>query len=281
MSFYSTGKTTAIFDGVANPRWESKGQIAPRRQHNSVDFDWQRDVYPLIVPAKMLVGEIRWVAPMLCTSRQILMPVLTVTASGTVVGDAFVNQTLVGHDALVITRARTYETRVIGSVSPSIRLAREPEGESKVILAPDRYAFEMLPLLMLEQGTAFSEWRNWTNDMHGTMHSYHGNPFRDITESAEWVALDFAPYVSPLATGIVGSIQAFSMPGVGASSSAYIYVGRDAGNHVLAQAGLDRAGTPGMGMTSMFSAAFGIEKRLWCKVTPATIGRVTLLGWKE
>jgi len=127
-------------------------------------------------------------------------------------------------------------------------------------------------------GRTRGEWRNFTISQ-GRTQSYVGNPFGDI-RSPNLRELRFTGHVSPLATGVFGSAQAYLLSSGG--GPAYFYLSHDAANHVIASVGSDRTSGWGDGGSTPITAAFGERQSLWGAVNSAeAVGRFVIQGWTE
>lgn len=176
-------------------------------------------------------------------------------------------------------------TTVVSNTTNSVTLANAGlslAAGDYILLSPPGYsAFGYMVSLLLDYSVGAAdgfEWRNFATAAART-NSYGGNPFGNIT-STTYTELDFRGHVSPLATGVVGSIQAYRLAADG--QGAYLYLGHDSANHVIASCGQDRTSAYGDGQSANFAATFGAKQSLWAKVDDAsTVGNVVLYGWTE
>ncbi len=122
------------------------------------------------------------------------------------------------------------------------------------------------------------EWRNFQFSGDDT-YSYTGNPFGDLRNTS-YEALDFRDYVSPLASGVIGTLQVFRLSEDGGGAS--MQVSHDSSNHIVAVVSTDRS-TYGAGLTTPFRAPLQRSRQeLYVKVNdPNTVGRITITGWTE
>lgn len=168
----------------------------------------------------------------------------------------------------------------------------ESHGASSLVFAEDVALAEgdyvlIAPALEFRYGRTFKldvpasgpmEWRNFQFSGRDT-YSYTGNPFGDRT-SQEYEPLDLRFYISPLATGVIGTIQAFrtSEDGAGASFT----VSHDSSNHVVASISADRTTAYGDGATAPFRAPVNrLRQELSVRTGPQSVGRVVITGWSE
>ena len=122
------------------------------------------------------------------------------------------------------------------------------------------------------------EWRNFQFSGPDT-YSYTGNPFGDRT-SQVFESLDLRFHISPLATGVIGTIQAFRLSEDGGGAS--FTVAHDGSNHAVASLSADRTSAYGDGATSPFRAPVNrLRQELWVRTSPASAGRVVITGWSE
>ncbi|MFK8001871.1 MAG: hypothetical protein AB8H86_19910 [Polyangiales bacterium] len=122
------------------------------------------------------------------------------------------------------------------------------------------------------------EWRNFQFSGHDT-YSYTGNPFGDRT-SEDYESLDLRFYISPLATGVIGTIQAFRLAEDGAGAS--FQVAHDASNHVVASVSSDRTSAYGDGVIVPFRAPVNRQRQeLSVRTGAGSVGRVVITGWSE
>ena len=241
------------------------------------EFDYVE--HPLVLDPLPAAPVLRWIAPFAVYGAIICVPVLRIDM-GLVHPDSgrLIPRSLKGYPVLSIGQDHVYSGKILAN-NQSLIVTGVPLLDY-VIVAPVMDKFSLLPLLPFDDTPAGREWRNWVSDGRGWMQSYTGNPFGDIsTVAPAWQTLDFAPHISPLATGVSGIIQAFSPSAT--DSACYLHVGRDTSNHTLCSVGLDRASTAGAGMSAPFRASFGNGKTLAVQVTPNTIGRITITGWQE
>lgn len=199
------------------------------------------------------------------------------TSVGTLVSNYFT-----GADVLICKSAAQWSGKVTtatGNSGTTLTLA-----DSSITITTNDYVlpapgpgvdYKYLRSLKLE--AVNPEWRNFyfAGDR---VYSYTGNPFGNITSTSA-VALDFSHYVSPLAVGVLGSVQTYITDASG--SSAYTYIMPDA-VHTTAQIGVDRTSASGDGISAMFEAPFFRDQQLWVKVLAGNVvGRVVILGWIE
>lgn len=122
------------------------------------------------------------------------------------------------------------------------------------------------------------EWRNFQFSGRDT-YSYTGNPFGDRTSEA-YESLDLRFYISPLATGVIGTIQAFRLAEDGAGAS--FQVAHDASNHVVASVSSDRTSGYGDGAIVPFRAPVNRQRQeLSVRTGAGSVGRVVITGWSE
>lgn len=275
MIFKSDGQRKALFCGqFNNSRWHKNWEF----DHETMTLNYDEHKFPLINDPQMVAGNTRWVAPFITEYDCVFIQVLKINNLGQVSGGTLVNRVFERYPALLITPDYHKEIEIIQPNTPNkIDIDFTIPNDSYIIIAPTPLRFCMLPLLQLELGATTFEWRNWA--YNGTvMNSYAGNPFGDITNT-DWKVLDFSKYVSPLAQGVVGTLQAFSTKDK--TDGCIIDIGRDTSNHTYASAGSMRSFVIGDGGLSNFQCAFGIRKELAVKVSPNTIGRVVITGWIE
>lgn len=122
------------------------------------------------------------------------------------------------------------------------------------------------------------EWRNFQFSGRDT-YSYTGNPFGDRT-SEEFESLDLRFRISPLATGVIGTIQAFRLSDDGAGAS--FSIAHDSSNHVVASISSDRTSGYGDGAIAPFRAPVNrLRQELSVRTGPGSVGRVVITGWSE
>lgn len=117
---------------------------------------------------------------------------------------------------------------------------------------------------------------------HGALPNLAGTPvyptFTEIVFSS--FGSNSTGVVGPLASGVLGTIQAFSST---SGDTSYLFLSHDSSNHIISEVGSDRTSAANDGTTAPFFAPFNREKQsLWgCVSTANTTGKITVMGWFE
>lgn len=151
------------------------------------------------------------------------------------------------------------------------------EGDYLLIAPADEFRYGRTFKLDVPLGAPM-EWRNFQFSGRDT-YSYTGNPFGDRT-SQDYEQLDLRFYISPLATGVIGTLQAFRLAEDGAGAS--FQVAHDSSDHVVASVSSDRTSGYGDGAIVPFRAPVNRQRQeLSVRTSPASAGRVVITGWSE
>lgn len=266
------------------------------------------------VPQFTTPGQLSWTAlfavarPLDAYARFLFMPYLPVTAwNGTTKTATFdtvggsLSGDLSGRECLIATEGGSYSgkvVRIVSNTASTIELSPvTPNGDTYTLslasgdyllpspgVATSNLLYGYLRSFALDYVAAVPtyNWRNFSFSGPDCA-SYYGQVGVDITATSWGSAnvINFRTLISPLATGVFGTLQAFDASATG--GGAYVYIGHDNGNHVVASFGVDRVGSLGDGGTSPFRAPlFRNGYQLYGTVNASTVkGRLVLTGWTE
>lgn len=162
----------------------------------------------------------------------------------------------------------------------SLRFAEDvelAEGDHLLIAPSDSFRYARSFKLDIPAG-GLTEWRNFQFSGNDT-YSYTGNPFGDL-RNADFEALDLREHISPLAIGVIGTLQSFRSTDDGAGT--VFQIAHDNANHVVASVSADRTGSFGDGATVPFRAPLNrLRQEVFGRVGDGSLGRLVVTGWVE